>query len=279
MAEPPLGPGADPLDLLAQAQAEVADRRTIATAQRHLETERYARRQRVLAVFKEAAERLRRFPAQDFPSDAELDLFAAIGACLAEPIFAGWLDQLEAASGACLRPTERRLAIAVVRLATQSERERLAQVLQQIRRDEDLTWHVAEELDSVGNRVRCRLTGDLTGWGLLPAAASDAAAAGQEETRPHLSSDAASATTGPAPEIDQEAQALALLFQHRDWSVADIAAHMGVSRQTRYRWTRFRDAAERSGRLRPRGPKDGTIRRGHKTSDGRVEAYADDEEE
>jgi hypothetical protein len=83
----------------------------------------------------------------------------------------------------------------------------------------------------------------------------------------------------PQPEIDQESQAIALLFQYQDWSVARIADYLGVSRQTLYKWDKFREAAELSGRLKPRGPKVGKPRRGHKTRDGRVEAYQDDGED
>jgi hypothetical protein len=83
----------------------------------------------------------------------------------------------------------------------------------------------------------------------------------------------------PGPEIDQEAQAIALLFKHKDWSVARIADYLKVGRQTPYKWKKFREAAELAGRLRPRGAKDRNPRRGHKTSDGQVEAYADEDED
>jgi hypothetical protein len=81
------------------------------------------------------------------------------------------------------------------------------------------------------------------------------------------------------PEIDQESQALALLFQHPDWSIAKIADHLKVARNTPYKWKRFRDAAEKAGKLKPRGEKGRVPRRGHKTPDGRVEAYDVDGEE
>jgi hypothetical protein len=77
-------------------------------------------------------------------------------------------------------------------------------------------------------------------------------------------------------EIDQESLALGLLFQHLDWSIADIAKHLNVNRKTLYKWDRFRDAAERLDRLKPRGPKARKLREGHKTRDGRVEAQQDE---
>jgi hypothetical protein len=89
----------------------------------------------------------------------------------------------------------------------------------------------------------------------------------------------------PAPgadqvlEIDLEAQALALLFQQPSWSVAEIADHLKVDRKTPYKWPNFRKAAEMDGRLKPRGARGRTPRRGHKTRDGQVEAYADEDED
>jgi hypothetical protein len=81
------------------------------------------------------------------------------------------------------------------------------------------------------------------------------------------------------PEMDQECQALVLLFKHPDWTVTEIADHMGISRQTPYKWDKFREAATLSGRLKPRGPKEGQPPEGHKTSDGRVEAYQDENQD
>jgi hypothetical protein len=83
----------------------------------------------------------------------------------------------------------------------------------------------------------------------------------------------------PIPAIDPEAQALALLFQQPEWSVAQIADHLNVDRKTPYKWKKFRAAAELRGKLKPRGLKDQTPRRGHKTADGQVEAYADEDED
>jgi hypothetical protein len=131
----------------------------------------------VLNVIRKAAECLRPRPrstTRGFPTDADLDLFADVGKCLAEPTFAGWLDQLEAVAGETLRPDDRQLAIDLAKLATQSDREKLAQLLQQIRQDEYRPWYVADELASVGLRVWGRLTGDLTGWGGSPPQPVDA---------------------------------------------------------------------------------------------------------
>jgi hypothetical protein len=82
-----------------------------------------------------------------------------------------------------------------------------------------------------------------------------------------------------AGKIDLEAQALALLLRHKDWSLAQIADHIGVDRKTLYKWKDFREAAQLAGRLKPRGPKDRAPRRGHKTRDGRVEAYSEEDDE
>jgi hypothetical protein len=88
------------------------------------------------------------------------------------------------------------------------------------------------------------------------------------------------ATPGKAaPEIDLEVQAIALLFKHRNWSIQKIADYLKVDRKTPYRWEHFREVAERIGTLKPRGPKDRLPPRGHKSTDGQVEAYSDDEEE
>src|SRR5262249_8682937 len=80
------------------------------------------------------------------------------------------------------------------------------------------------------------------------------------------------------PAVDLEAQAIALPFKHPDWSIAQIADALKVARKTLYKWPRFRAAAESCGRMKPRGPKGRTPPRGHKTRDGRVEAYAREDE-
>jgi hypothetical protein len=78
--------------------------------------------------------------------------------------------------------------------------------------------------------------------------------------------------------IDQESLAIALLFQQPDWSIADIARQLAVDRKTLYKWPSFRHAAELKGLLKPRRPQAAAMPRGHKTCDGRVEAYADEDE-
>lgn len=85
--------------------------------------------------------------------------------------------------------------------------------------------------------------------------------------------------SAPAPAIDLEAQAVALLLQQPEWSVTQIADELKVDRKTPYKWKKFREAAERCGKLKPRGAKDGNLRRGYKTRDGQVEAYAQEEDE
>jgi hypothetical protein len=84
-----------------------------------------------------------------------------------------------------------------------------------------------------------------------------------------------------ATEINQETHAIVLLIRQPTWALARIAEYLGVNRQTLYGWKDFREAATRLGRMKPRGSqqKTSTPRRGHKTSDGQVEAYTDDETE
>jgi hypothetical protein len=77
------------------------------------------------------------------------------------------------------------------------------------------------------------------------------------------------------PAIDEESQAIALLFTHSEWTIAQIAQHLGKDRTTLYDWPKFRAAAELKGLLKPRGPKTAAPRHGHKTRDGSVEAYSD----
>jgi hypothetical protein len=75
--------------------------------------------------------------------------------------------------------------------------------------------------------------------------------------------------------LDPESHAIALLFRESNLSLPQIANRVGVSRQTLYDWPKFREAAERAGKLKPRGPKSPGPRRGHKSADGRIEAYDD----
>ncbi|HEY1379754.1 MAG TPA: hypothetical protein VGF55_23330 [Gemmataceae bacterium] len=117
--------------------------------------------------------------------------------------------------------------------------------------------------------VQGQATADSPQPNLTPAVSSAAEPARAED---------APADADPAVTIDLEAQGLALLFQHPDWSVPQIADHLKVNRKTPYKWKKFRNAAESQGKLKPRGPKDRKLRRGHKTRDGQVEAYADEDE-
>ena len=79
--------------------------------------------------------------------------------------------------------------------------------------------------------------------------------------------------------MDPESQAIALLFKQPTWSISAIADALNVDRKTPYKWERFRQAAELSGRLKARGAKSRLPRRGHKTTDGRVEAYDQTEDD
>jgi hypothetical protein len=129
----------------------------------------------------------------------------------------------------------------------------------------------------------------LRDWHTVPAsqakqggeAAAMSSPAPTAEAKPPATSLATPPSTSDesAPEIDQEAQALALLFQHPDWSIQQIAEHLKVDRRTPYRWEKFRKAAEAAGRMKPRGRKDRRPHRGHKTSDGQIEAYSEDDED
>jgi hypothetical protein len=74
---------------------------------------------------------------------------------------------------------------------------------------------------------------------------------------------------------DREAAAIALLFMNPHMRLAEIAEKVGVSRQTLYRWQKFREAAIKADKLKPRDRKAGNIPRGYKTKDGQMEAYDD----
>ena len=76
--------------------------------------------------------------------------------------------------------------------------------------------------------------------------------------------------------INLETQAIALLIQHRDWSLGQIATSLGTHRTTIYKWPKFREAAQLAGRLKAREGKERQLPRGHKSCDGRVEAIAPD---
>jgi hypothetical protein len=76
-----------------------------------------------------------------------------------------------------------------------------------------------------------------------------------------------------------EEQAIGCLFKYSDWSLGQIAKHLGINQSSLYRWKKFRETAEKIGRIKPRGPKNCYSRRGHKTSDGQLEAYDNDSDD
>jgi hypothetical protein len=78
---------------------------------------------------------------------------------------------------------------------------------------------------------------------------------------------------------DLEVTAIGLLFKYPDWSIEQIADHLGVDRSTPYRWPRFREAAKLAKKLKPRKDKGHRPPRGHKAPDGTVEAYDESGEE
>jgi hypothetical protein len=80
------------------------------------------------------------------------------------------------------------------------------------------------------------------------------------------------------PEHSIEDLAIALLFKHR-WGFRNIAEALRVNVKSLYKLKKLREAAIKLGVLKPRGPRSGKTRRGHKTSEGRVEAYDDQPEE
>lgn len=75
---------------------------------------------------------------------------------------------------------------------------------------------------------------------------------------------------------DPETHAIALLVKRPDLTIPKIAKAVGVSRQTLYGWPHFRMAAEKAGKLKPRGSRERAAPRGHKSKDGRVEAYSEE---
>jgi AraC-like DNA-binding protein len=80
---------------------------------------------------------------------------------------------------------------------------------------------------------------------------------------------------GHAAALELEQRAIGALVMHSDWSIEQIADDLGVHRTTLYRLKKFRVAAAQAGKLKPRGAKNHSVRRGHKTQDGQIEAYAD----
>lgn len=76
---------------------------------------------------------------------------------------------------------------------------------------------------------------------------------------------------------DPETTAIALLWKEPNLSISEIADRVHVDRSTLYRWPAFFDAATRAGKINPKGDKS-KVKRGHKTKDGTVEAYSDDDD-
>jgi hypothetical protein len=80
----------------------------------------------------------------------------------------------------------------------------------------------------------------------------------------------------PAPTVDREAQAIALLWKQPTLSLPDIAKLVGVDRPTVYRWPNFLEAAQAVGKYSPKGKKEGSPPRGSKDKGGNVEAWHDE---
>jgi hypothetical protein len=150
--------------------------------------------------------------------------------------------------------------------------------LQKWRRQNDTVLLPGDRTDFVGGSMVIRAepacTNDATVPSPTPADKEQISAQVQQTDEAQSQESGRSA----AHEIDLEAQAIALLFKHNSWSLAQIADYLKVTRQTLYKWTSFRKAAELDGRLKPRAAKDRTPPRGYKTRDGQVEAYANDNE-
>jgi hypothetical protein len=95
----------------------------------------------------------------------------------------------------------------------------------------------------------------------------------------HGSSTRQSESQDAAPAIDQESQAIALLFKRPDLSLPEIARAVGVGRTTLYKWPKFLQAAEAAGKYSPKRGDPGRLPRGHKTGDGTLEAWRKPEDE
>jgi hypothetical protein len=121
------------------------------------------------------------------------------------------------------------------------------------------SWPTVDERAILG-QLRQKLTEALSHAGRDAAPVRHADAPGAPEAKP----------------ADPEAHAIALLFKHPHLTIPEIAAQVGVTRQTLYDWPKFRQAAEKADKLKPRGPKGQGPRRGHKTKDRRIEAYTKD---
>jgi hypothetical protein len=75
------------------------------------------------------------------------------------------------------------------------------------------------------------------------------------------------------PRLSKEVQALALLIQYPEWTDKRIAEAISVSRTTLYTWPKFRAAKAWLKSQRQ------AIPRGFKTTEGSLEAYADEDED
>jgi hypothetical protein len=77
--------------------------------------------------------------------------------------------------------------------------------------------------------------------------------------------------------LDKETHGIVILAKEPNLTIPQIAARLGICRQTLYKMKGFRDQAEKQGKIKSRGQK-AAVRRGHKTKDGRVEAYQEEDE-
>ena len=79
--------------------------------------------------------------------------------------------------------------------------------------------------------------------------------------------------------IDTESLAIALLFKRPELSLSEIAGVVGVERQTLYKWPKFLEAAEATGKYKSKRSKEGNLPRGSKGTDGTIEAWRNPERE
>ncbi len=84
---------------------------------------------------------------------------------------------------------------------------------------------------------------------------------------------------GDGSALDPEAIAIALLFTRPDLSLAAIANEVGVERKTVYKWPKFLDAAEKTGKYVPKSKHTGNLPHGSKATDGTMEAWRDSKAE
>lgn len=80
------------------------------------------------------------------------------------------------------------------------------------------------------------------------------------------------AESGKPDGVGRDAMALAYLIEHPTAKVAEIAKAIGVDRKTLYKLPKFREYAEKTDTIKPRGFRPTTYRhKGTKTADGRIE--------